>query len=73
MDCLYLVDKARILTKERSIRENMGFESRKEAKKAISQLESLRNSLAHSHDIVTYDWNAIVEMSRRLDRMLSRL
>ena len=73
MDCLYLADKARILTKEPSIREDMGFDSRKEAKKAISQLESLRNSLAHAHDIVTYDWTAIVEMSRRLDRMLSRL
>ena len=34
---------------------------------------SLRNSLAHAHDIVAYDWSAIVEMSRRLDRMLSRL
>jgi hypothetical protein len=73
MDCLYLADKARILTKEPSIRQDMGFESRKEAKKAVSQLESLRNSLAHAHDIVTYDWKAIVEMSRRLDRMLSRL
>jgi hypothetical protein len=73
MDCLYLADKARILTKDPTIRNNMGFESRKEAKKAISQLESLRNSLAHAHDIVTYDWTAIVEMSRRLDRMISRL
>ena len=39
---------------------------------AISQFESLRNSVAHTHDIVTYDWKAIVEVARRLDRMLSR-
>jgi hypothetical protein len=73
MDCLYLTDKARILTNDRAIREDMGFSSRKEAKTAISQLGSLRNSLAHAHDIVLYDWAAIVEISRRLDRMLSRL
>lgn len=38
----------------------------------ISKLESLRNSLAHTHDIVAYDWKAIVEIARRLDRMLLR-
>ena len=73
MECLYLTDKARILTNDRAIREDIGFNSRKEAKRIISQLGSLRNSLAHAHDIVLYDWPAIVEMSRRLDRMLSRL
>jgi hypothetical protein len=72
-DCLYFSDKASILAKDASIRADLGFASRKEAKSAVSKLESLRNSLAHAHDIVTYDWDAIVQMSRRLDRMLGRL
>ncbi len=72
MDCLYLVDKATILTKNPIIRKEIGFENRNEAKEAIYELESLRNSLAHTNDIITYDWNAIVAMAERLDLMLSR-
>lgn len=71
-DCLCLIDKASILTKNPALREELGFESRSEAKLAITKLESLRNSLAHTHDIVTYDWKAIVGLAQRLDRMLSR-
>lgn len=73
LECLYFADKASILIRESPFRADAGFQSKTEAKKAISKLESLRNSLAHTHDIVVHDWDTIVEMSRRLDRMLSRL
>lgn len=71
-DCLCLIDKASIVTKNPLIREELGFETRNEAKLAMTKLESLRNSLVHTNDIVAYDWKAIVGIARRLDRMLSR-
>jgi len=43
-----------------------GVESRKQAKKLVKQLESLRNSLAHGQDIVTHDWETIVAVARRV-------
>jgi hypothetical protein len=73
LDCLQLVDKARILMKDPDIREDAGFESRREAEKAIREFESLRNNLAHSNDLISYDWDAIVTVSRRLDKIMTRI
>ena len=44
----------------------MGFETGKQAKKIIKELESLRNHLAHSQDIVAYDWAQIARLVNRL-------
>ncbi len=73
LDCLHLSDKAGILIKDPDMREDFGFGSRKEAKKGIWEFMSLRNSLAHAHDIVTYDWDMIVMMSKRLDKIMTRI
>jgi len=73
LNCLHLSDKAGILIKDPNMREDFGFGSRKEAKKGIWEFMSLRNSLAHAHDIVTYDWDTIVKMSKRLDKIMTRV
>ena len=73
LDCLHLSDKAGILIKDPDMREDFGFGSRRDAKKGIWEFMSLRNSLAHSHDIVTYDWDMIVKMSKRLDKIMTRI
>jgi hypothetical protein len=73
LDCLHLADKAGILIKDPEMREDFGFESRKDAKKSAWEFMSLRNSLAHAHDIVTYDWDMIVNMSKRLDKIMTRI
>ncbi|MHC4335433.1 MAG: hypothetical protein ACYSUV_17045 [Planctomycetota bacterium] len=52
LDCLHFVDRARILIKDPAVREDTGFGSKHEAERAIKAFESLRNSLAHGHDIV---------------------
>ena len=44
--------------------EYFGVESKKQAKKLVKQLESLRNALAHSQDIVTHDWETVVAVAR---------
>lgn len=73
IDCLQLSDKAFILLKDPDIRADMGFQSMRAAKSAIKRLESLRNNLAHAQDILTYDWEIIVTISKRLDKVMTRI
>lgn len=72
-DCLQFTDKAQILVKDPEVLKEAGFSSKKEALRAIKDLQSLRNNLAHGQDILSYDWNTILELSRRLDRIVSRI
>ena len=72
LDCLQLSDKAQILVRDPESATEMGFESRREAKEAIKRLESLRNNLAHSQEIVAHDWPIISRLAGRLERVLSR-
>ena len=72
LDCLQLSDRAGIVIKDPVIREDIGFESKRAAEKAIKDLDSLRNNLSHVHDIITYNWDMIVPISRRLDKIMTR-
>ena len=73
LDCLQLSDKAAVLMKKEAMREDFGFESRREGERAIQELASLRNDLAHAQDIVSHNWEAIVNVSRRLDKIMTRV
>jgi len=73
IDCLPLSDKAQILMKNPDFRAEAGYESKRAAKQGIRAFESLRNNLAHAHDIVTHDWETIVAVSQRLDRIITRI
>jgi hypothetical protein len=73
LDCLQLGDKAKILMKDPEMREDMGFESKRTADKALKDFESLRNNLAHAQDIITYNWDSIVIISRRLNKIMTRI
>ena len=44
--------------------EYFGVKSKKQAKRLVKQLESLRNALAHSQDIVAHDWETVVAVAR---------
>jgi hypothetical protein len=70
LDCLQLSDKGRIVARDERIRSQTIFASRREAEDGITLLEGLRNNLAHAQDIVTSDWEAIVQLSGHLDRAL---
>jgi hypothetical protein len=73
IDCLQLSDKAYILMKDPVLRKDAGFESKRAAKTAMKELESLRNNLAHAQDLLTYNWAAILEMSKRLEKVMTRI
>ncbi len=68
--CLQLADKGQILLKDEELRKQSGFESQNKGSKRIRRLESLRNLLAHSQDIVTNDWDTIVGLAEDLDSIL---
>jgi hypothetical protein len=73
VDCLQFSDKAQLLLKKPEAREDMGFDSVRAAKQAIKEFSSLRNNLAHSQDIVRYNWEQIIQIASRLDRIVSRV
>ncbi len=66
LDCLQLSDKGEILMSEEAERGAFGFSSRRIAREVVSDLEFLRNNLAHCQDIVSRDWPQIVRLSRRV-------
>jgi hypothetical protein len=70
LDCIQLSDKAQIVARNGQLREMTRFQSRRQVEEAAKLLEKLRNNLAHSQDIITGDWEAIVALSENLDSVL---
>ena len=58
--CLQFSDKGQIIARNEEIRTLTRFTSRRQVEEAIKALESLRNNLAHSQDILSCDWETIV-------------
>jgi hypothetical protein len=67
IDCLQLSDKGQILMASQSAMKRLGFETKGVAKRAVKELESLRNHLAHAQDIVSHDWAQIARLSQRME------
>jgi hypothetical protein len=72
LDCLQFSDKARVIIEDPVELKNLGFKSKRIAKQVSKELESLRNNLAHSQDIVTHDWPQIARMAKRFEKIISR-
>ncbi len=69
--CLQLSDKGQIIASDPELREQAGFNSKSQGNKHIRRLESLRNLLAHSQDIVSNDWDTIVGLAESLEEILN--
>jgi hypothetical protein len=72
IDCLQLSDKGQILLRNEQMIKEMAFTSRKEGVRMFKQLETLRNHLAHSQDIINIGWDIIVELALRTERLFER-
>ncbi len=70
LDCLQFGDKAQIVIRDEALRTQAGFQSRKRAERAMKMVEGLRNNLAHTQDIVAWDWETIVVLAENMDRLL---
>ncbi len=73
VDCLQFGDKGWILSYDEDIRLALGQESRRSMRKAIKELETLRNNLAHTQAIIPDGWQRIVIACSRFDRNLEAL
>jgi hypothetical protein len=73
VDCLQFADKGEILVRDEQYRQEMDFASRKEGLRALKELETLRNHLAHSQEIIPTSWNRIVRITSNLGKLLDRL
>jgi hypothetical protein len=72
VDCLQLSDKGQILIAATPLDEGgpFGLPSRKAAKRALKELEALRNNLAHTQQIIPDGWERIVLFSANLEQLL---
>lgn len=69
LDCLQFSDKIRVmLAIDDQPRPLLRGQSRRQSQRLARHLEDLRNSLAHSQDIVTHDWAQIARLAKRLDQ-----
>jgi hypothetical protein len=69
-DCLQFSDKVRIIGRSDRLRGMTRFGSRRQIEEIGTQLERLRNSLAHSQDVVTEDWDTIVALANNLTTVI---
>ncbi|HMK66383.1 MAG TPA: HD domain-containing protein, partial [Thermodesulfobacteriota bacterium] len=70
LDCLQFSDKFQLLLEDEQVFNELGFVSKAQGKKAVKRLESLRNHLAHSQDIVSHDWPLIVRIAQGLENLV---
>lgn len=69
LDCLQFSDKLQIVLRNQQFLEGAGFYSVSTAKKALKDLESLRNNLAHGQEITTHDWPPIIRLAQRVQQL----
>ena len=72
VDCLQFGDKGWIITYDEKLREKLGHKSRKETRNAIKELETLRNNLAHTQEIIPSGWQRIIIACSRWESSLDR-
>jgi hypothetical protein len=71
LDCLQLTDKGQLAVGLPALRDRLGPElSGKGLKRALKELEELRNHLAHSQEIVPASWERIARFTQNLDALL---
>jgi hypothetical protein len=73
VDCLQYGDKGWILSYDEDVRKALGQDSRRDARKAIKEMETLRNNLAHTQEIIPTGWQRIVIACSRLEHNLENI
>jgi hypothetical protein len=69
IECLQFSDKAQIMLEYPLAVQTLGLASKRTGKALFKDMESLRNHLAHSQDIVSHDWIEIIRIAQRLAEM----
>jgi hypothetical protein len=72
VSCLQLSDKARVALSDDQKLQNYGFESRKDAKRRMKTMESLRNNVVHQQPITIYDWPQIIRITNTIYYLVTK-
>lgn len=72
VDCLQFCDKAEIIQKTEKLVSALGFSSKKKINQLLGKLERLRNTLAHSQDIITGNWPEICDLADAAESILHK-
>ncbi len=70
IDCLQISDKGQIVARNEELRRLTKMQSRRQTEQVIKMLESLRNNLAHSQDIISCDWETILALCKDVERVI---
>ena len=74
INCLQFSDKGQVALRIADVARSLDPKlSRKEAKRALKELETLRNDLAHGQAFVSTSWERIVQFATRLDDLLESI
>jgi hypothetical protein len=71
-DCLQFGDKRIIIHKHGTLCKQMGFDSKLSCTNFLEDLEKLRDTLAHSQDILAGNWPRIVDLAARTEQLLRK-
>ena len=73
IDCLQYGDKGWILSYDEEFRKAVGNESRREMRRAVKEMETIRNNLAHTQEIIPTGWPRIIIACSRWEQNLENL
>ena len=73
IDCLQYGDKGWIISYDEEVRKATGNNSRKEMRRAIKEMETIRNNLAHTQEIIPTGWPRIIIACSRWEQNLEKL
>ena len=71
LDCIQFSDNGQIVVKDEQLRMQLQIPSKRQGERTLRDLEALRNSLAHSQDIIACDWDVIVQLAANVEKILS--
>jgi hypothetical protein len=70
IDCLQFSDKMEIIASDQLELTAFDIPTASAARRAIKQIEGLRNCLAHSQGFVEQDWPQVVRLARRIHHIV---
>lgn len=72
-DCLQFADKRDLVLVSDEMRDRLGLNTEKGAKRLLLSIEKIRDKLAHSQDMVSgTTWEELIDVVQEVERMLQR-
>tara|TARA_B100001093_G_scaffold501300_1_gene552776 strand:+ start:365 stop:1171 length:807 start_codon:yes stop_codon:yes gene_type:complete len=72
-DCLQICDKRDIFLSDSKLFELTGFDSKNKWSEVMSDIEKLRNNLAHSNQLDTDSWPNKAKLAKRIEDIIRKL